>query len=97
MSWFLSKGGACKHIRTATIWINWLWSQPSQNTYYSNLLHNQLTLITLSSQEEAFKKFLNKNQTKELLLFEQELQDVHRDDKNTLKGKLVLLLFIINS
>lgn len=85
---FLSRGGACKHIRAATIWINWLRSQPSQNTYYSNLQHNQLPLITLPSQKEAFK-FLNKDQTNELLLLEQELQDVHRDDNNTLKGKLV--------
>jgi hypothetical protein len=90
---FLSRGGACKHIRAATIWINWLRSQPSQNTYYPNLQHNQLPLITLPSQEEALR-LLNKDkdQTKELLLFEQELQDVHRGDNNTLEGELVLII-----
>ncbi|CAB4398576.1 unnamed protein product [Rhizophagus irregularis] len=44
-------------------------------------------LITLSSQKEALR-LLNKDkdQTKELLLFEQELQDVHKDDNNTLEA-----------
>ncbi|GBC39750.2 hypothetical protein GLOIN_2v1777513 [Rhizophagus irregularis DAOM 181602=DAOM 197198] len=76
-------------IHTATIWINWLRSQLSQNTYYSNLQYNQLPLITLPSQEEALR-LLNKDkdQTKELLLFEQKLQDVHRDDNNTLEDNI---------
>uniref|UniRef100_U9SWG6 Uncharacterized protein n=1 Tax=Rhizophagus irregularis (strain DAOM 181602 / DAOM 197198 / MUCL 43194) TaxID=747089 RepID=U9SWG6_RHIID len=80
------KSGA---IHTATIWINWLRSQLSQNTYYSNLQYNQLPLITLPSQEEALR-LLNKDkdQTKELLLFEQKLQDVHRDDNNTLEDNI---------
>ncbi|PKK56799.1 hypothetical protein RhiirC2_799264 [Rhizophagus irregularis] len=46
-------------------------------------------LITLSSQKEALR-LLNKDkdQTKELLLFEQELQDVHKDDNNTLEDNI---------
>ncbi len=86
---FLSRGGACKHIRAAIIWINWLRSQPSQNTYYPNLQHNQLPLITLPSQEAAFN-FLNKDQTQELLLFEQELQEVYTDN-NSLGNSFLLL------
>ncbi|CAB5390081.1 unnamed protein product [Rhizophagus irregularis] len=82
---FLSRSG----VHTATIWINWLRLQLSQNTYYSNLQYNQLPLITLPSQEEALK-LLNKDkdQIKELLLFEQKLQDVHRDDNNTLEDNI---------
>ncbi|RIA83827.1 hypothetical protein C1645_880276 [Glomus cerebriforme] len=76
---FLSRGGACKHIRAAIIWINWLRSQPSENIYYPNLQHNQLPLITLPSQEAAFK-----DQAQELLLFEQELQEAYTND-NTLE------------
>ncbi|CAB4395672.1 unnamed protein product [Rhizophagus irregularis] len=66
-------------------------------TYYTfkskksdqNLQYNQLPLITLPSQEEALR-LLNKDkdQTKELLLFEQKLQDVHRDDNNTLEDNI---------
>ncbi|RGB38650.1 hypothetical protein C1646_812495 [Rhizophagus diaphanus] len=83
------KGDACIHIRAATIWINWLKSQPSQNTYYPNLQHNQLPLITLPSQEETLR-LLNKDkdQTKELLLFEQEQQGVYKDDNNTLEDNI---------
>ncbi|CAB5182994.1 hypothetical protein RhiirA5_439265 [Rhizophagus irregularis] len=46
-------------------------------------------LITLSSQKEALG-LLNKDkdQIKELLLFEQELQDVHKDDNNTLEDNI---------
>ncbi|GES99028.1 hypothetical protein GLOIN_2v1777513 [Rhizophagus clarus] len=75
---WIKSNGAYKHIRAAIIWINWLQSQPSQNTYYSNLQYSQLPLITLPSHEEAFNSF-NKNQTQELLLFKQELQEVYTD------------------
>lgn len=53
--------------------------------------YNQLPLITLLSQKKAFNS-LDKKQTQELLLFEQELQEVYTGD---LEGEFILLLLYI--
>ena len=53
---FLSRGGACKHLRASILWINWLRSQPPYPKYYQTLNHQNLPFVSLPTQEDAIKK-----------------------------------------
>jgi hypothetical protein len=53
---FLSRGGACKHLRASVLWINWLRLQSSQLQYYHLLDHRSLPYISLPSRDDAIKK-----------------------------------------
>jgi len=53
---FLSRGGACKHLRASILWINWLRSQPPYPKYYQTLNHQTLPYVFLPTQEDAIKK-----------------------------------------
>jgi hypothetical protein len=54
---FLSRGGACKHIRASIFWINWLRLQPPHPKYYNTLEHQNLPYISLPTKDEIVKKF----------------------------------------
>ena len=54
---FLSRGGACKHLRASILWINWLRSQPPYPKYYQTLNHQDLPYVSLPTHEDAIKKF----------------------------------------
>ncbi len=49
---FLSRGGACKHLRASILWINWLRLQPPRPKHYQTLEHQNLPYVSLPTKEE---------------------------------------------
>lgn len=70
---FLSRGGACKHLRASILWINWLRSQPPYPKYYQTLNHQNLPFVSLPTQEDAIKK---------LEIYQNNLLEIENQNKN---------------
>ncbi|PKY61291.1 hypothetical protein RhiirA4_412915, partial [Rhizophagus irregularis] len=75
---FLSRGGACKHLRASVLWINWLRLQSSQLQYYHLLDHRSLPYISLPSRDDAIKK-VKDHQNKLALSY---IKDQYIDEKD---------------
>ena len=77
---FLSRGGACKHLRASVIWINWLRLQSSQLQYYQSLDHQSLPYILLPSKDDAIKEA--KDNQNEVIFSEIKDQDIKEEETN---------------
>lgn len=70
---FLSRGGACKHLRASILWINWLRSQPPYPKYYQTLNHQDLPYVSLPTHEDAIKK---------LEIYQNKLLEIESQNEN---------------
>lgn len=77
---FLSRGGACKHLRASVLWINWLRLQSSQLQYYQSLDHQSLPYVSLPSKDNAIK--VAKDYQDELIFSEIKDQDIKEKETN---------------
>ncbi|RIA89355.1 hypothetical protein C1645_824983 [Glomus cerebriforme] len=76
---FLSRGGACKHLRASVLWINWLRLQSPQ-LQYQFLDHRSLPYILLPSQDNAIKEA--KNSQNESIFLETKSQYIKEKEIN---------------
>jgi len=75
---FLSRGGACKHLRASVLWINWLRLQSSKFRYYQFLDHQSLPYISLPSHDDVIKE-VKDHQNKFIL---PDIEDQHIKEKD---------------